>query len=108
MDSFLAVSFSTVLDTLLAGMARIDVRDDRCTVPIFSCGLVTLGTDAFDADSLRTVLSPSLLVADAVFAALFTFPFVSTDPAAELFDGTVAAAVAEPLTVFVTLEAAKS
>lgn len=91
-------------------MARIDMRDDRRTVPTFTCAGATFGTDAFGTNaSLRAVLSPSLPMfrGDKPAAdAEFSFPFFSAEsPAVALFDGDVAAA-AEPLTVFVTAEAA--
>lgn len=91
-------------------MARIDVRADRRTVPIFTCAGATFGTDAFGTNaSLRAALSPALprLRGERPAAdAEFSFPFFSAEvSAAELFNGDVAAA-AEPLTVFVTLETA--
>ena len=90
-------------------MARIDVRDDRRTVPTFTCAGATFGTDAFGTNaSLRAALSPSLAMLRGERPAAdaeFSFPFFSAEvSAAELFDGDVAAA--EPLTVFVTLETA--
>lgn len=95
----------------MAGMARIDVRADRRTVPTLTCAGATFGTDAFGTNaSLRAALSPSLPMLRGERPAAdaeFSFPFFSAEvSAAELFNGDVAAAVPEPLTVFVTLETA--
>lgn len=101
--SGLYVSLSTFFATLLAGMARIEVRDDRLTVPTLTTGQATFGTAAFEpAASLRAALSVSSpFWSEAPVAAAV---LVTSSPFSGPFNDTVAAAALTA--AFISVEAA--
>ena len=102
--SGLYVSLSTFFATLLAGMARIEVRADRLTVPTLTTGQATFGTAAFEPTaSLRAALSASSpFWSEAPVAAA---EFVTSSPFSGPFNDIVAVAVAALTAAFVSVEA---
>jgi hypothetical protein len=103
--SGLYVSLSTFFATLLAGMARIEVRADRLTVPTLTTGQATFGTAAFEPTaSLRAALSASSpFWSEALVAAAV---FVTSSPFSGPFNDIVAVAVAAVTAALVSVEAA--
>jgi hypothetical protein len=89
--SGLYVSLSTFFATLLAGMAKIEVRADRLTVPTLTTGQATFGTAALEPTaSLRAALSTSSpFWSEAPVAAAV---YVTSSPFSGPFNDTVAVA----------------
>ena len=103
--SGLYVSLSTFFATLLAGIARIEVRADRLTVPTLTTGQATFGTAALEPTaSLRDALSASSpFCCEAPVAAAV---FVTSYPFSGPFNDIVAVAVAALTAAFVSVEVA--